>query len=76
MVARDQVEVPSQHRDGAHEQPQSTQYIARDLVQQRRQERPIARPEPRPVPARLPLQNHDLMPQRQEFHVLVAVAHR
>jgi hypothetical protein len=61
VVTRDQVAVPSQYRIGAHQQPQSTQCIARELVQQRRQERPIARPEPRPVAAQLPLQHRDLM---------------
>ncbi|MET9079122.1 hypothetical protein ABZX95_45040, partial [Streptomyces sp. NPDC004232] len=61
MAAPDQVMVPSQHRVRPHQQPQPTQHIPREPVQQRRQERPIARLEPRPVPAQLPLQHRNLM---------------
>jgi hypothetical protein len=52
------------------------QQVAREPVQQRRQERPITRVKPRPLLAQLPLQHRDLMAQRQDFHVLVPVAHR
>jgi hypothetical protein len=45
-------------------------------VQQRRQQRPIRRSEPHLLPTELPLQHRDLVPQGEDFDVLVAIAHR
>jgi len=42
----------------------------------RGQEGPVARAEPRPGLTQLPLQDRDLVAQRQDLHVLVPVAHR
>jgi hypothetical protein len=45
-------------------------------VQQRRQQRPISRGEPRPVRTKLPLQDRELVAQREDLLVFVPAAHR
>jgi hypothetical protein len=45
-------------------------------VQQRCQQRPISRGEPRPARAELPLQDQELVAQREDFRVFVPAAHR
>ena len=76
VPARQQIPVPAQHRLGPDQQPEPAQHVAWEPVQQGGQERPVARAEPRPGRTQLPLQHRDLMTQRQDFHVLVPVAHR
>jgi hypothetical protein len=76
VATREQVAVPAQDSVRTHQQTQPTQHVQRELVQQRRQERPIAWVKPRPLLAQLPLQHRDLMAQGEDFHVLVPVAHR
>jgi hypothetical protein len=61
VTAGEQVAVPAQHRVGAHQQPYSAQHVARQRVEQGRQERPIARVEPHLVLAQLAFQHRDLM---------------
>jgi hypothetical protein len=76
VAARQQVPVPAQHRLGPDQQPQPAEHVAREPVQQGGQERPVAGQEPRPGVTQLPLQDHDLVAQRQDLDVLVPVAHR
>jgi hypothetical protein len=45
-------------------------------VQQRRQQRPVSRGEPHPVRTELPLQDRELVAQREDLRVFVPVAHR
>jgi hypothetical protein len=40
VAAREQVAVPAQHSVRAHQQPQPTQHVSREPVQQRREETP------------------------------------
>jgi hypothetical protein len=76
VPARDQIAVPAQHGIWAHYQVQALEYVSRELVQQRRQQRPVGRSEPRPVRTELPLQDQELVTQRKDLRVLVPVAHR
>jgi hypothetical protein len=76
VAARQQIPVPSQHRIGAHQQPDPAEQATGEPVQQGGQERPITRGESRPGRAQLPLQDRDLVPQYQDLQVLVAVAPR
>jgi hypothetical protein len=41
-----------------------------------RQERPITGVEPHPLGAQLPLQHRELVAQRHDLHIPVAIAHR
>ncbi|WP_157437912.1 hypothetical protein [Actinoplanes subtropicus] len=50
--------------------------LAQVGVQQGGQPGPVSRGEPHPIAAQLPLQNHDLMPQREDLGFFVAVTHR
>jgi hypothetical protein len=45
-------------------------------VQQRRQQGPVRWSGPDLLPSQLAFQNRDLMPQGEDFHVLVTIAHR
>jgi hypothetical protein len=56
------------------QQPEPAQHVPREAVQQGGQERPVAGQEPRPGLAELPLQDHDLVAQRQDLDDLVPVA--
>jgi hypothetical protein len=68
--------VPAQHRPGPHQQPEPAGHILWEPVQQGGQERPVGQGEPRPGLAQLPLQDDDLVAQRQDLHLLGLVAHR
>ena len=72
VAACEQVAVPAQDSVRTHQQTQPMQHIPGELVQQRRQKRPIAWVKPRPCLAQLPLQHCDLMAQGEDFHVLVS----
>lgn len=72
----DQVAMPAQHRLRSNHEPDLVQHMAGQAMQQRGQERPIGPGEPYPRPAQLPLQDGELVPQRQDLHVLGPVAHR
>jgi hypothetical protein len=74
-MACQQVPVPAQYRLGAYQQPEPAENVPREPVQQDRQERPAGQREPRPGLTQLPLQDHDLVAQRQGFRLLVLVAH-
>ncbi len=76
VVACDQVAVPAQHRVRTYQQPQPTQHLQRQPVQQRRQECAIARSEPHLVLTELALRHRNLMAQGQDLHVLVPAGHR
>jgi hypothetical protein len=45
-------------------------------VQQGGQPGPVGRSEPHPIAMQLPLQDRDLMPQREDLGILVVVPHR
>jgi hypothetical protein len=55
---------------------QALEHVPREPVQQRRQQRPVTRGEPRPVRTELPLQDKELVAQREDLRVFVPVAHR
>jgi len=76
VPACDQIAVPAEHGIRAHHQVQSLKHVPREPVQQRRQQRPIARGEPRPVWTKLPLQDRELVAQREDLRVFVPVSHR
>ena len=76
VAARQEVPVPAQHRVRPHQQPEPAEHVAWEPVQQGGQERPVGGGEPRPGRAQLPLQDRDLVAQRQDLRVLVPVAHR
>jgi hypothetical protein len=61
---------------GRTSQPQVVQRLSRHPVQQRRQQRPVGRFESDPLPVEVALQHGELVPQRQDFRVLVAIAAR
>jgi hypothetical protein len=76
VAAGDQVAVPPEDRVGPDQQPQAPQGRPRQRVQQRGQPRPIRRCEPDLLPGELVLQHRELVAQRQDLDVLVAVAAR
>ena len=76
VAARQDVPMPAQHCLGSDQQAEPSEHVPREPVQQGGQERPVARAEPRPGLTQLPLQDRDLVAQRQDLHVLVPVAHR
>ena len=76
MSMRDQVTVPLENRVGPDQQPQTPQGRPRQRVKQSGQPHPIHRLEPDPLPVELALQNRELMAQRQDLDVFVAVAAR
>ena len=66
--------VPCEDRVGAYQQPQATQCWPRESVQQCRQQRPIGWFEPDLLLAKVALQHRDLVSQREDLDVLVAIA--
>ena len=76
VPAHDHIAVPAEHGIRAHHQVQSLEHVPREPVQQRRQQRPITRGEPHPVRTELPLQDRELMAQREDLRVFVPAAHR
>ena len=70
VPAHDHIAVPAEYGSRAHHQVQSLEHVPRDLVQQCRQQRPITRGEPDPVRTELPLQDRELMAQREDLRVL------
>jgi hypothetical protein len=76
VSARHQVPVPSEQGVRFDDQVQVPQHTLGQMVQQRREQGSIAGCEPYSVRAQLPLQDGELMPQRQDLRILVAVAHR
>ena len=76
VPARDHIAVPAEHGIRAHHQVQSLEHIPGEPVQQRRQQRPITRGEPHPVRTELPLQDRELVAQREDLRVFVPAAHR
>ena len=76
MPTHDHIAVPAEYGIRAHHQVQSLEHVPRDLVQQCRQQRPITRGEPDPVRTELPLQDRELMAQREDLRVFVPAAHR
>jgi hypothetical protein len=45
-------------------------------LQQGGQPRPVSPGEPDPIAVQLPFENNDLVPQREDLGVLIAIAHR
>jgi hypothetical protein len=76
VAAGDQVTVPLEDRVGPDQQPEASQSRPRQRVQQRGKPRSIDRFEPDPLPVELALQHRQLVTQRQDLDVLVAVATR
>jgi hypothetical protein len=76
VTAGEQVAMPAQHRVGVHQQPLAAQHVARQPVQQGRQQHPISPVEPHLLLAHLAFQHGDLMAQGKDFHILVPIAHR
>jgi len=76
VAACQQVAVPAQHRVRLDQQPEPAEHVTGEPVQQGGQEHPVGREEPRPGLTQLLFQDRDLVPQRQDLHVLVPVAHR
>jgi hypothetical protein len=71
----DQVAVPAQYGLRTDQQPNAAQHVARQPVQQRGRKRPISRGEPDPLAMQVPFEDGDLMPEREDFRVLVTVIH-
>jgi hypothetical protein len=69
-----QVAVPAQERVGAYQQQKVPQLVNRDVTEQAGEDGAVGVGE-RGL-ADLALQDQQLVPQRQDFHVLVPVAHR
>ncbi len=67
--------MPAQHRFRAYWQLKLTKRSQRGLVQQCREECPIGGEESQSSLAQLAFQHGDLVPQHQDLHVLVSVAH-
>jgi hypothetical protein len=67
----DQVAVPAQDGVRSHQQPPSAQHPAGQGPEKGGEQGPVLGRERHPVSAELPLQDGDLMPQRQNLHVLV-----
>ena len=76
VTARGHIAAPAEHGIRAHHQVQSLEHVPREPVQQRRQQRPITRGEPDPVRTELPVQDRELVAQREDLRVLVSAAHR
>ena len=75
VLTRDHIAVPAEHGIRAHHQVQS-EHVPRDLVQQCRQQRLISLGEPDPVWTELPLQDRELVAQREDLRVFFPAAHR
>jgi hypothetical protein len=71
----DHVAVPAQHRLGADQQPDTTQHVTRQPVQQWGEQRPVSLGELGPRAVQLPFEDPDLMPQREDLSVFVTIAH-
>jgi hypothetical protein len=71
-----QVAVPPQDGLRAHQQSYPTQYVAKESVQQRREENPVGGIEPHLLPVQLPVQHHDLVAEGEDLRVLGVVAYR
>src|SRR5712691_10391583 len=71
VPARDHIAVPAEHGIRVHHQVQSLEHVPREPVQQRRQQRPISRGEPQPARTELPLQDRELVAQREDLGVFV-----
>ncbi|MGI5216039.1 hypothetical protein [Plantactinospora sp. CA-290183] len=72
----DQVTVPTQHSLRANQQPQVSQHVAGQPVEKSSQPRSIGPREPGLLAVQLPLQDGELVAQREDLGVLVPVAHR
>jgi len=65
MPVGEQVAVPAQYRFGAHEQSDAVQDLAGQRVQQGGEKRPVGRGELDLLAVQLPLQDGDLVTQRE-----------
>jgi len=74
-MAGEEIALPAQYRVRPHQQPEPAEKVSREAVQQGSQEHPVGGGEPRPGRAQLPLQDRDLVAQRQDLRILVPVAH-
>jgi hypothetical protein len=75
VVSGDQVAVPTQHGLGAYQQSDPAEHVAGESVQQGGEQGPISRGEPDLLAVQLPFEDHDLVPQGEDFRVLGPVAH-
>jgi hypothetical protein len=76
VVSGDQVAVPSQHGLGAYQQSDPAEHGAGEPVQQRGEQGPVSGGEPDLLAVQLPFEDHDLVPQCQDFRILGSVTHR
>ena len=68
--------MPSQHGVWLDQQPQSAQGLTGQRRQQRGEESPVHSGKPHPPVTELAFQDRDLMAQREDLGVLIALAHR
>jgi hypothetical protein len=71
----DQVTVPAQHGLGAYQQPDPAQHGAGESVQQGGEEGPVGGGELDFLAVYLPLEDHDLVAQGEDFGVFGVVTH-
>ena len=75
MACGDQVAMPAQHGLGTHQQPDLPEHLAGEWPQQDGEQRAISWSEPDLLAVQLPLEDRELVPECQDFGVLVPVAH-
>ncbi len=71
MPVGDQVAVPAQYGLRADQQPDAAQFVAGEPVQQCGEQRPVGRGEPDLLAVQVPFEDGDLVPEREDFGVLV-----
>jgi hypothetical protein len=76
VPACDHIAVPAEDGLRAHHHVQSPENLPREPVQQRGQQGPVGRGDPHPVRTELPLQDRELVAQREDLRVFVLAAHR
>jgi hypothetical protein len=76
VLTSDQIPVPAKHGIRAHDQVQLLKHVPREPVEQRCQQCTVSQGEPHPARAELPLQDQELVAQREDLRVLVPAAHR
>ncbi|WUH96085.1 hypothetical protein OG900_06520 [Streptomyces sp. NBC_00433] len=74
MTPFEQVAVPAQDRVGACQQQEAPELVHREVVEQAGEDGAVGLGEGRS--ADMALQNHELVSEREDLDVLVAVAHR
>lgn len=76
MSSGDQIAVPAEHRVRSHQQPQPVQDIAREPMDERRDEGPVTGVEPYLLMSQSAFQHGDLMAEHQDLDLFVLISHR